>query len=532
MCLIILLFEIIRFRIEKFTAMTGIGIFLLAILLHHSSIISVYGQPDDTNIVTDCPFEGCRCVNNPIGDDISIDCISTSSKTEFPRRTNVSLVNSTRSISLLIFYGFQLDSVPDNSFADLSIKYLHLISTNVRRLTANTFNGTRYLEEFVVYGGNLETIEKDTFEPVKSTLRKLDLSNCRLDAKRMDRISPYLKPLTFLKFLFLAENSFREIKYRWFAPFEMLKELNLAKCGIEIVPGDVFKSNKFLRVIDLSENQIEKFPNVFTKSYSYRFSLQVLKLNRNLLRVVETFSDLEELLDLDLSDNQIEEIEFRTFRNLINLERLKLDNNNIRFIESDAFAANTRLRGLFLNNNYLSSVPSLQNLNELATLNIENQNGRLTSLGDFAFDTNAPSSTGRYSHLIVYMRANPITSFGDKVFCGRNHTNDTSSSAMIDVVYVDHAAIKHMDKCVLKQMRTPKRPGGFPTYVIIDDETIDETTNVTKYEDVCNCDYMEFGRINEIKLIGICRFLNLECEEKTNQTLVDDCEKKLEFKCF
>lgn len=364
----------------------------------------------------------------------------------------------------------------------------------------------------------------------------------------MDRISPQLKPLTFLKFFFLAENNFRELKYRWFAPFEMLKELNLAKCGVEIVPADVFKSNKFLRVIDLSENQIETFPSVFTKSYSYRFSLQVVKLNRNLMRVVEAFADLEELLDLDLADNLIEEVEFRTFRRLINLERLKLDNNNIRFIESDAFTANTRLRGLFLSNNYLSVLPSFQNLHELATLNVENQNGRLVSLGDYAFDTGSKPGELRYSHLIVYMRSNIFTSFGDKVFCGRrNVINGNSSSNMtststttpaIDVIYIDHAAIRNMDKCVLKQLRMPQRP-GFPTYVIIDDETIDETTNMKKFEDVCNCDYMEFGRVNEIKLIGICRFFNLECKKTgsggdndDNKVMVDDCDTKPEFKCL
>lgn len=292
----------------------------------------------------DCPFEGCRCVNNPIGDDVSIDCMSNDGKAEFPKRTNVSL---SRPISLLIFYGYNLDEIPENSFNNLSIKYLHLISTNLRKISTNTFNGTLYLEELVVYGGDLEDIEKDAFEPVKSTLRKLDFTNCRLNMKRMDQISPNLKPLRFLKYLYLAENNFPELKYRWFSAFGMLKELNLANNNIEKVPGDVFKSNKFLRVIDLSTNNIENFPTVFTKSFSFRFSLQVIKLNQNHIRVIETFADLDDLLDLDLSDNLIEEIEFKSFQKLINIERLNLANNNIRFIESDAFSANTRLRGLF-----------------------------------------------------------------------------------------------------------------------------------------------------------------------------------------
>lgn len=474
----------------------------------------------------DCPFSGCRCINNPLGDDISIDCISTSINSDFPKRTNNSLIYKNISITFLIFYGFEIDVLPNNTFFNLSIKHLHLISTNLRRLDANTFNGTLYLEELVIYGAKIEVIEKDTFEPVKNTLRKLDFSNCSLDTKRMDQISPQLKSLTHLKFLFLAENNLRELKYRWFAALEMLKELNLAKCRIETMPPDVFKSNKLLRVIDLSDNQIETFPSVFTKSYSYRFSLQVLKLSGNFLRVLKSFSDLEELLELDLSNNLIEEIEFHTFQRLINLEHLKLDSNKIRFIENDAFTANTHLRGLFLNNNYLAALPNIQNLIELTTLNVENQNGKLISLSDYSFDTGLFVKS--HNNLVVYLRSNAIKNFGHKVFCIRNQTKKTSSG--IGAIYIDLAAIQNMDKCLLKQITAAKK-SGFPTYVIIDDEEIYDIKNFSKYEGVCNCDYMEFGRLNNIKLIGICQLLNLECNQQLDPQ-IDKCNKKNEFKCF
>lgn len=488
--------------------------------------LNVYAQEQEQED-NECPFEGCRCIYNAISNDISIDCIASNANSEFPRRRYILPTNTTSNytqpkISLLIFYGYNLETVPDNSFSGLYIKYLHLISTNLRKIGENLFNGTEYLEELIIYGASIDTIEKNAFEPVKETLRKLDLSNCNLNSKKMDRLAPNFKSIIFLKTLILAENRLRELKARWFNTFEQLKVINLAKNGIEIIPDDVFKSTKMLRVIDLSSNNLQKFPSTFTQSsFSYKYSLQVIKLNQNQLRVVETFSDLEELLELDLSDNLIEEIDFRSFRKLINLERLNLENNNIRFIENDAFTANTRLRGLFLNNNYLSSLPSLNNLNELATLKVENQNGKLVSLKDYSFDT---LSNERYANMVLYLRSNAITSFANKAFCSRN-----LNYSNIDVVYIDYYAIRNMDKCLLKQLK-PKRE-GYPVYVIIDDESIDQTTDVRKYKDVCNCENIEFGKQNQLKFIGICKFLSLNCESEATK-IIDDCDKKPEFQCL
>lgn len=473
----------------------------------------------------DCPFEGCHCVNNPVGDDITVDCVSTEANREFPRRSNESLTNSTRNISLLIFYGYELDHIPDNSFANLSIKYLHLVSTNLRQILTNTFKDVQYLEELVIYGGNLEVIEKDAFQWVKDTLRKLDLSNCKLNSTKMDQFSIEMKPLYWLKYFYLAENNFTELKYRWFNSFQMVKELNLAKNGIEHVPDDVFKSNKFLRVIDLSSNNIEKFPTILTKSsvFSFRFSLQVIKLNQNRLKVIEQFSDLEELLDLDLSENQIEEIEYKTFRKLINLERLRLSSNSIRFIETDAFETLTRLRGLFLENNYLSSLPSLSGLNELITLNIENQNGKLITLKDFSFDTQPKIE--RYNNMVVYMRSNLVTSFSDKAFCSRG--NQTSG---IDVIFIDYDAIRNMDRCMLKQLKKSNQ-NGYPVYVIISDENINDSTDVSIFSEVCNCENFQFAQQNGVNIVGICRLLDLSCEEEKEAKIDDDCDSRTEFQC-
>lgn len=242
---------------------------------------------------------------------------------------------------------------------------------------------------------------------------------------------------------------------------------------------------------------------------------------------------MEELLDLDLSENEIEEIEFKTFRKLINLERLRLNDNQLRFIERDAFSSLTRLHGLFLNNNYLSSLPSLANLNELVTLNIENQNGRLTSLGDFAFDTHAKE---RYANTIVYMRSNPIVTFGERAFCNRLSNHSTATG--IDVVYIDYDAFRHVDKCMLKQLKQqPWRRDGYPVYVVIDDPSIDHRTDVNKYKDVCNCETIAFARRNGVNFIGICQFLNMSCELSDDDDgeglkVDDDCDSKPEFKCI
>lgn len=65
----------------------------------------------------------------------------------------------------------------------------------------------------------------------------------------------------------------------------------------------------------------------------------------------ETFQDLNRLIDVDLSKNQLDYIHPTTFSYLTNLEKLSLSDNNLVAIEMDTFSSNRKLNMLNLRNN-------------------------------------------------------------------------------------------------------------------------------------------------------------------------------------
>lgn len=77
----------------------------------------------------------------------------------------------------------------------------------------------------------------------------------------------------------------------------------------------------------------------------------------NDIRVLDEFPMLEELVVLNLTHNQIDEIEVDVFDDLERLSTLILSHNRIRFIEDDIFEwGPEQLRHLFLDNNRLETI--------------------------------------------------------------------------------------------------------------------------------------------------------------------------------
>ncbi|XP_061186952.1 toll-like receptor 4 [Saccostrea echinata] len=90
---------------------------------------------------------------------------------------------------------------------------------------------------------------------------------------------------------------------------------------------------KKLEYWDLSECHC---PSLTTYFFNYTDSLKVLKLNKNLLGKIlendtdgETFKNLVNLEQLDLSDNQIKNLPVKIFKNLRNIRELNLKSNSM-----------------------------------------------------------------------------------------------------------------------------------------------------------------------------------------------------------
>lgn len=86
----------------------------------------------------------------------------------------------------------------------------------------------------------------------------------------------------------------------------------------------------------------------------------------------DAFSDLKQLVSLDLSHNSIESLDRRCFSNLISLENLNLSNNRLKSLDESIFSHLKKLKKLNLSHNNLKTLDakSIEGLENLIVLNL------------------------------------------------------------------------------------------------------------------------------------------------------------------
>lgn len=100
------------------------------------------------------------------------------------------------------------------------------------------------------------------------------------------------------------------------------KEIDLSQNLLTTLPTNVFESNNFLRVLNLSDNSFEELNPVWFTPFSD--SLEKLDLSRNLLKVfpVSQFPEMNHLQDLLLSENHLIDIDEDTIETVSGLEQI------------------------------------------------------------------------------------------------------------------------------------------------------------------------------------------------------------------
>ena len=122
------------------------------------------------------------------------------------------------------------------------------------------------------------------------------------------------------------------------------------------IPEELFKDTKDLLEIDLSSNNIQNLP---PKLFHKIKNVDVIKLKGNFLQSIEysPFSRANKLTILDISDNKIQTIDRRAFSQLREIETLNLSNNQINYTDETEpdWSAMTNLKEFILNNNNIST---------------------------------------------------------------------------------------------------------------------------------------------------------------------------------
>jgi Leucine-rich repeat (LRR) protein len=105
-------------------------------------------------------------------------------------------------------------------------------------------------------------------------------------------------------------------------------------------------------------------------------SMKYLTLSTNDISFIEdnSFSDMTNLLNLDLFENNLKSIGKKTFHGLLNLDYLRLELNKLTMICNDTFEYLTKLRYLMLNDNKLEIIErgAFNNLISLKSLRLQN----------------------------------------------------------------------------------------------------------------------------------------------------------------
>ncbi|XP_055372332.1 toll-like receptor 7 [Condylostylus longicornis] len=261
-----------------------------------------------------------------------------------------------------------------------------------------------------------------------------------------------------------------------FLRLKTLSELQINSCKLQKVPQNAFDGlyslkklkistknnqygpNKFLdlyqmsftnlnelQYIDLSENNIRQLPDGI---WCPLVNLKQLNLTMNRLKSIEEIGlndricngqSGSELQELDLSYNELRLIpDNRAISRLRRLQQLKLQYNNITQIQPDAFTGLTSLRMLNLSQNHLETLPAGAFANNRELREIHLQNNELYDIPKGLFH--------RLEQLLVLdLSGNQLTS---------HHIDNTTFSGLIRLIVLNlsHNALTRIGGKTFKEL--------------------------------------------------------------------------------
>lgn len=323
----------------------------ISLNLNHTGLQLVYKGFIDKSPITCLTLEGNNIIVIPNG---TFD--------NLPNLTYLNLARNNIAAEKLLSFGAHknlitliLDGNARNDFSGKFISYGKLPNLKNLYLRNNRLHHLNFSDNFpnlthLYLSGNTGGIER-YLQSIPKTLIHLELEKC--DIYRFN-----ISSLQNISSLFIGENNFNKLgccddKYMSPGDKKSLKVLSVSHCYIRIVQSDAFKGSNNLEKIDLSFNMISDISH--TTFISLKF-LKILSLSHNLLNKIPNGISLLGLKKLFLSHNKIETLQVDSLKDFTGLETLSLRGNNIAFIEQEVFAHLKNLSELDLAENRLKKL--------------------------------------------------------------------------------------------------------------------------------------------------------------------------------
>jgi len=249
--------------------------------------------------------------------------------------------------SLYLSKNAALQTPTDRHFINsLSLKMLGISDCNIRSVSFETFANVSALETLDLCYNYLRSLDTNILKVLPK------LSYLKLEGNQINEIIPgVFGNKGFLEYLDLENNKIEHLGIGVFYGLCNLKDIYLKENKLQYIHPDTFVGLPNLQILYLSKSSRVQIPTDrhFINSLSLiKHGISNCSMNSVSL---ETFANVSELEQLDLSYNNLKSLDINILKVLPKLSHLYLESNKINEIIPGVFGNNSLLEYLDLDNN-------------------------------------------------------------------------------------------------------------------------------------------------------------------------------------